>query len=478
MKRSFLSISFLICCLINVEGQHVEVTFKSSDSAIENAFNWAKMTALSYKHDVGDPVGAWYEASLPGRFAFCMRDVSHQCIGAEILGMSKENKNMFTKFVKNISVEKDWCSYWEINKWNKPAPADYRNDKEFWYNLDANFDVLYATWRLYLWTGNKTYINSPAFLNFDEKTLNDYIKTWVLETDSLLTRPSHPNEHSPINENNPFQRSRGLPSYVESIPNLKMSADLIAAIYQGFVSYSSILKSRGYDSESRGCLQKAKQYQNALVSKWWNPHTNLYYTYYSDSGKFGSGEGESFLLWFNVLKDQDRISATINHINSIRWNVETTSYLPVLLYSYGHNKQAYKYLLYLSNPNTKRREYPEVSFGVIQGIVLGYMGIEPDARTNTIRTLYRSDNRGTAQINNLPVLKALINIKESERATTFKNDGHYSLNWIAVFNGKYSTIYVGNKPQKIKYKKDLKGDIQSYVEINVRPGQEITARVR
>jgi len=31
-------------------------------------------------------VGYWYEAALPGREAFCMRDVSHQSIGAETLG--------------------------------------------------------------------------------------------------------------------------------------------------------------------------------------------------------------------------------------------------------------------------------------------------------------------------------------------------------------------------------------------------------
>jgi hypothetical protein len=51
-----------------------------------------------------------------------MRDVSHQCIGGEILGLSQENRNMFTLFAKNISASKDWCSYWEINKWGKPAP--------------------------------------------------------------------------------------------------------------------------------------------------------------------------------------------------------------------------------------------------------------------------------------------------------------------------------------------------------------------
>jgi hypothetical protein len=37
-------------------------------------------------------------------------------------------------------------------------------------------------------------------------------------------------------------------------------------------------------------------------------------------------------------------------------------------------------MLLLTNPETKRREYPEVSYGVILGFASGLMGIEPDAR--------------------------------------------------------------------------------------------------
>lgn len=43
-----------------------------------------------------------YEAALPGREAFCIRDVSHQCLGAEILGQGKQNLNMLRKFVGNM----------------------------------------------------------------------------------------------------------------------------------------------------------------------------------------------------------------------------------------------------------------------------------------------------------------------------------------------------------------------------------------
>lgn len=48
----------------------------------------ARKMVLSYAHDGTDSVGYWYEATLPQREAFCMRDVSHQSVGAQILGLS------------------------------------------------------------------------------------------------------------------------------------------------------------------------------------------------------------------------------------------------------------------------------------------------------------------------------------------------------------------------------------------------------
>ena len=175
MKQALLIVLLSNCWMFaGLYGQG-SIQFTSSDTSLQTAFTRAKEMALSYKGKPGDPVGAWYESALPPRSAFCMRDVSHQSIGGEILGLNKENKNMLTLFVKNISASKDWCSYWEINRLGKPAPEDYRNDKEFWYNLNANFDVLNACWKLYLWTGDEDYIKGKLFENFHSKSVTDYI---------------------------------------------------------------------------------------------------------------------------------------------------------------------------------------------------------------------------------------------------------------------------------------------------------------
>ena len=90
------------------------------------------------------------------------------------------------KFVENISESKDYCSYWEIDRNNLPASADYVSDQDFWYNLNANFDVMNACYRLYLWTGDEVYINDPRFEEFFRLSANEYIDRWQLQADKIM----------------------------------------------------------------------------------------------------------------------------------------------------------------------------------------------------------------------------------------------------------------------------------------------------
>jgi hypothetical protein len=89
------------------QGASSPLLLKTSDPAIQQTFEWAKTQALAYVGPKGDPVGDWYEAALPGRHAFCMRDVSHQTIGAYALGLAAQNRNMLQHFAESISEQKD-----------------------------------------------------------------------------------------------------------------------------------------------------------------------------------------------------------------------------------------------------------------------------------------------------------------------------------------------------------------------------------
>jgi len=456
-----------------------QVTFSSSDKDMERAFNWAKGMALHYKGADTDPVGPWYEAALPSRYAFCMRDVAHQSIGAEILGWSRANRNMFTLFAKNISAEKNWCSYWEINKWGKPAPEDYRNDKEFWYNLPANFDVLFATWRLYQWTGNKYYISDPVFMRFQEKTTKEYIDTWLLSADSLLKRHAHLHTPIPYNEKDAFQSCRGLPSYSEGVPTMETGIDLVAALYRGLQTYSDILTAKGQHTEAKLYAQKAERYRQRLEADWWDNEKGCYYAWYSIDNQFRSDDQSPFLLWFDVLKDSARVRANLVHLAVTKSNVESTSYLPYLFYKNGDWEQARKYILYLSDPATPRREYPEVSFGVIEGIVQGLMGITPDAQTTTISTLFKMTGGGSATINNLTVLQTTINVTHiNNHQSDITNLGRRSFKWRAMFSGKYSHAKLNGVSLTMHKETDKQGKVVSWVLANVKPGMHIKVEAK
>ncbi|MBN9384166.1 MAG: hypothetical protein J0H74_25670 [Chitinophagaceae bacterium] len=428
-----------------------QVTFTSTDTAVANAFSWAKVMALHYKAKPGDPVGPWYESALPPRDAFCMRDASHQCIGAEILGMHPENRNMFSKFAGHISSSKDWCSYWEIDKANRPSPSDYRNDKEFWYNLPSNFDVMDACWRTYLWTGDTLYIKDPVFKNFYDRTVHEYIRTWILEPDSLLTRPAYPNAPVPFNIEDNFHRCRGLPSYSEGVHNLKMGVDLAGAMYRGLTSYAAIQAVNGHNQTALTYKAKAKTYQDRIDADWWDENAGLYYTHYTNDHQFGKAEGETFLLWFDALKDTARKQRTIRHLLTQDLNVENLSYLPLQYYWNGHADEARALILRLADPSTARREYPEVSYGLVEAVVQGLMGVEVDARTRTVSTLYRGTGR--SQLIDLPILNTTITLTHDP-------------------NGSSSIINTGRYPFKWRAKKISQGRVIAYREVDVAPGQQ------
>ncbi len=473
------------------------VQFGGTDTALVRAFDWAREQALHYRGKQADPVGPWYESALPPRDAFCMRDVSHQCVGAAILGLDAENKNMLTLFARNMAESRDWCSYWEMNKHGVPAPEDYRSDKEFWYNLDANFDVLSATWRLGSWTGDSSYYEDPVFRRFQQKTVGAYIDRWVLQPDSLITRPAHPNAPVPYHADDAFDRCRGLPSYSEGIPNIRVGVDLVAALYRGLMTSAEIMRRQGASHDRRGlaagansddrqallaradsCDRRAEQYRLRLEKDWWNDSVGRYWTWYSDEGHFGLGEGETFLLWFDALHDTARVRRTVDHLASKQWNIENTSYLPYLFYREGFWDTARQTLLYLADPTTARREYPEVSFGVVQAVVLGLMGVDVVPGTRTVTTLYRHRGPGSAWLSELPILGTKLSVRQlSPLESTVENTGGRRVVWRAEFSGSYENAGVGAKRVSMHRHMDKWGRVISYVDVPLGTGEQVSVSV-
>ncbi len=451
--------------------------FSSSLAALNQAFAWAKKQALDYVF-TGDPVGDWYEAALPNREAFCMRDVSHQAAGANALGLAAINKNLFRKFAVNISESKDWCTYWEINRQDKPAPIDYRNDKEFWYNLPANFDVLDAVGRQYLWTGDRDYLDDAVFLNFYERTVKDYVERWALAPDRIMVRPAVMNLAVPLDPKDPYRASRGLASYNEDEEGLNVGADLPAAQYAAYKTYALILERRGDAAGAAVFAKKASEAKAFFHRTWWDPVAGRYFVFHSPDGRFRHGIGQEFLLYFGVAAEGAPTTQAVREaVERQDINIEMRSYYPEIFFRHGRDAAALRTILYLCDPATERREYPEVSFAVIGALTRGLMGIEPDARDGSAATLSRLPGEiDCAEIKNVPLLRTVIAVKHTGLTRTeFRNAGPADVTWKACFRGGQNTIIVDGKARRAEREKDEAGAALSFVRLKVEPGRTVTA---
>jgi len=447
---------------------------ETPDTKLAAAFAWAKGQALDYAFPASaydDPVGDWYEAALPSRFAFCMRDVSHQAAGAHLLGLAAFNRNMFGKFARGIAASRDFCSYWEIDKWDRPAPVDYKNDRDFWYNLTANFDVLDACWRQFLWTGDRTYIEDPAFLEFYRQSVEDYVETWDKDRDGI---PEHRPEYG----------SRGLGGYDEGpfSDQALYASDLIAAMARAFDDYAALLETKGGSAGAESLRRRADALRRAYEG-WWS----------DAKGRFADGRVQGgalvyqdliwngvFPLYFDFIPAGPRRDTTLRRIaEATPEGIEIESYLPEILYRYGRAESAYGHLLALADPTKARREYPEVPYAVIGALATGLMGLAPDARARTLET--RSALAAPTPwvaLSGVPVFDAVVDIRHDGRTKSrlaVRSGGPFV--WKAVFDGTWDALEVDGVPRIAWLGADSAGRPVSWVTVELTPGARVVVSV-
>jgi hypothetical protein len=447
------------------------VEFQCNDVLLERGFYWAKAMALSYAHE-GDAVGEWYEASLPGRNAFCIRDVAHYAVGAQILGLDAHNKNMLRKFAQGISASKDFCSFWEITKDNVPLQNDYTSDSDFWYNLPANFDILQTCWRLFLWTNDHDYLHASDLNAFYNATVHDYIKVWDKNNDGIPERAV------------PGSR-KGIPSYEErdGYGTALMMSDLIAIQALAFDSYARIHRMKGNDYLFEKYTRKAVELREYYDKNWWDSDTNRFCSAMFEDGSFDSpadgDEDVSILpLYYGLIINGEKLNGELERMRGCDSEfVEYLSYLPEVFYKYNLNEEAYKYILRLTDPKLKRREYPEVSYAVIAAITIGIMGIEPNAENEMITTKNRlSESVGIARMDNIRVFGGEICVEQTgNSATELRNRTGDRILWQPVFYGRRAEILVDGIALDAKHDRDENGEVFSYAVIPLENGYKARA---
>ncbi len=456
-----------------------KLEFESSDARLVEGFQRAKRQAMAYAFD-GDPVGPWYEAAEPGREAFCMRDTAHQAMGAHALGLARHNLNMLRRFAASVSESKDWCGFWEIDRFNRPAPVDYQNDALFWFNLPANFDILDACYRMYLWSGDPAYVTDPVFLNFYDHTVSDYVERWGLGLDQVMTRPRLLNVRG-IPGNRKFQSARGIPGYDEGDHDYTVGSDLLATQYAAYLAYARIQETRGDAALARTYLKKAQDVRALVNTRWWNQKDQCFYLRVGKDHNLEGRDSDNLLYW-GVVEDGPKLQSALAGPGSRRVEV---------LYRYGDPDAAGARLLDIMTPGRSRMEYPEVPFSVVGAIVNGTMGINLEAASAllssveggwveaAVRTLPGLGTKiAWAELRNLPIRANQVTVRhEGNRKTVFTNQQGPALIWYAAFPGLHDTLLVNGKAARARVEKGTTGKAVSSVRVTVGAAGTVTVAV-
>jgi hypothetical protein len=457
--------------------QEAAIEFESSDGKLVEGFGWAKAQAMAYARTDGS-IGPWYEAALPGRNAFCMRDVSHMSTGAQFLGLGARTLNMLRRFAANISASKKWCTWWEITRDNLPAPVDYSNDHDFWYDLPANFDVVDACYRQWLWSRDSAYLGD-VFLNFYRHTVTDYVAAWSRKHDGLL-------EHLPSDGH------MGIATYEEDLQSqVLVGSDLIAAQYAAYRDYSALERARVQVNVAAEFEKKAGELKTLYNGKWWDAARNCYFGAIEEDGKFhadlkeGDGRCSVELPLYYGLTDagpktdasldvlEQRLRTDLNSQRGVIGGVEGRSYMPNIFYKYGRSRAGYTALMAMMDPNLKRREYPEVSYTAIGNLGSGLMGIGPAEQSGTIETFPQlTAETRWAVLHEIPVGPNTISVKhETNAKTELTNRAGPELAWRAGLPGKAAALVVNGKRVPAERRIRAGGEQESYCEVRVRPGE-------
>jgi len=458
----------------------------TSDPQLQRAFDWAKDQALHYVSSGQDPVKDWYEAALPGRSAFCMRDVAHQVMGAEALGLSVQNKSMLMRFAQSISEARDWAGYWEIDREGRPSTADYVSDNDFWYNLPANFDVMSAALRMFAWTGDSAYTTNTVFLNFYRHTVTDYIRRWQLEPRNVVSRPRIMNRHLASGK---FVEARGIPGYREDRKDFNLGTDLLAAEYRALRLYGELLRMRGsagspaFDFQAEGIAQ-------IIETKAWSSPAHHFYNALQQNGE-GVGTGDAFILYFGAATNPEHRKLAFEELRrqtrEAAPGIEEQSYRPEIFFQLNAPEEAYSQLMDLSRPDRERRDYPEVSYAIIGSIVTGMMGVnvvpaesqgtdQKLARKVVVQTLPRlSIHTSEAELDKLPVRQNVINVRHlRDKSSSITNVSGPTFIWRASFYGSASYLMVNGKKVQANRETTLLAAPVVSVDLPVAPGHTAT----
>ncbi|MGE5295962.1 MAG: hypothetical protein ACM3VT_14145, partial [Solirubrobacterales bacterium] len=329
--------------------------------------------------------------------------------------------------------------------------------------------------RMYLWTHDRTYLDDPAFVEFYRRSVTDYVARWDLSPDKAAGRERFMNTDKQVP-----QVSRGIPSYDEGRPGqTRLGVDLPAFQTAAYRAYADILRLRGDSDDAKTFEARAAEVERFIVEHFWDQANGRFNELLLTDGSYMvDGDMRAYVLYAGATASPEKIARTLESlVNGGSVNIEMGSYYPEIFYRYGAHDAAYRKLLELSDSQTPRREYPEVSFAVVGAIVNGLMGISPTETKSRVETLSRlTAPLSYAQVNGVPIHGNVIDVRHNGRTETIlTNHSGKTITWVAEFYGT-GPIEVNGTKVDGKPGKDESGQSFTWTEVLVPSGQSRTAR--
>jgi len=190
------------------------------------------------------------------------------------------------------------------------------------------------------------------------------------------------------------------------------------------------------------------------------------------------GAGDALVLYFGAAKNPAHLRDALDYLSSPSYwqhiNIEEESYVPLTLFRYGRDDAAYQVLIDISGPQKACREYPEVSYSVIEALVSGVMGLEPahEGEAFDVLTLSRlPSNHDRATLSTLSIRKNHLDITHTGRSwTRMKNVSGPAVRWRAAFSGKASRLYLDGTAVAVKQSTLAGGAVISWADVTVPSG--------
>ncbi|MFF2274792.1 hypothetical protein [Agromyces sp. NPDC058126] len=409
---------------------------ETDDAALAELFAWATSTARRFVVEAGTtgPLDVSeatpppylqavyrpaYHAGYLFRSGYYLRDFAHQAVGAQLLGLGRENRAMLDSFIRTATPEHGGWPVWALNfDGVTPLAIDYHGPDRFVRELPAAFELVELVHVLYRWTGDRTLGGHRAHWR---RTLGEF----VAGRDAL-----RPNGVAEAGGPGIFD---GAASYNERPGSYLLEAgDGIGAQYAA-LRHAAALEAALGDEEGAGRFAGAAEALAAEFTARWGrvpgvgepgdrdatSATHADEPAARPTGSAFDGLVSAWLAdgrpvaewlreatWFLPLKgllteDDSRCDAVLDEIDAAcrdaraPSNIEALSYLPDVFLRHGRADAAYAWMREIHARRDELHEvpqqgangdYPELAFALVGQIVAGLLGLEPDAGTRRIAT--------------------------------------------------------------------------------------------